>query len=164
MTGRTVNKFFKFQIDDSGGTVRDIAVATIGGVGVVYDQIDLTALADALNGFKSGHGDVTLPITGPVSNLVVASASGSGVAADYSGSHVVLSAINGGVTPLTFGCYFGIQRLWTTNDPCFGITSSATSGGLIFDYVVDPVTMFYTATLKMYPGSSEPTWETTAFT
>ena len=162
--GRSVSKFFKYQQDDSGGVVRDIAVTTIGGIGVVYDQIDLTALADALKGFMSGHGDVAIPITGPFSNTAAQAASASGAAAAYSGSHIVLSAVNGGVTPLTFGAYFGIQSLWSTGDPCFGITSSATSGILVFDYIVDPSTMMYSANLKMFPGSSLPAWGTAAFT
>jgi len=164
-TGRTVSKFFKFQLDDSGGTVRDIPVSSIGGVGVTYDQVALPALQDAVKGFLSGHGDVSLAISGPFSNQVVAGASASGAAPVLSGSHVVLSAVNGGSTPLTFGAYFGIRGYWATGDPCFGITSSATSGILVFDYTVDPgdPTM-YTANLKMYPGSSLPAWGTAAFT
>ncbi len=163
-TGRTVGKFFKFQIDDSAGTVRDIAVTSVGGVGVSYDQVDLTALNDALKGFMSGHGDVTLAISGPLSTTVAAAASASGAAASYSGSHVVLAPLNGGVTPLTFGCYVGIQSLWSTGDPAFGITSSASSGITVFDYIVDPSGVTYSATLKMFPGSALPAWGTAAFT
>lgn len=163
-TGRTVGKFFKFQIDDSGGTVRDIAVTNIGGVGVTYDQVDLTALADATKGFMSGHPDVTLAIAGPLSNLAAATASASGEVADYTGSHIVLSAVNGGVTPLTFACYVGLQAIWASGDPVFGITSTGTSGILVFDYIVDPSAQTYTATLKMFPGSSLPAWGTAVHT
>ena len=129
-----------------------------------YDQADLTALNDAVKGFMSGHGDVTLSISGPLSNTAAATASASGETHAYSGSHIVLSGINGGVTPLTFGCYVGIQSIWSTGDPAFGITSSGTSGALIFDYIVDPSGMSYSATLKMFPGSSLPAWGTAAFT
>lgn len=163
-TGRTVGKFFKFQIDDSGGTVRDIPVMTIGGVGVTYDQVDLTALQDAVKGFMSGHPDVSLAITGPFSNQAAAAASASGAVADLSGSHIILEPVNGGVTPLTFGAYVGIQSIWSTGDPAFGITSSATSGILVFDYIVDVAAGTYSANLKMFPGSSLPAWGTAAFT
>jgi hypothetical protein len=163
-TGRSVGRFVKFQIHDSGGTLRDIAVSNIGGVGVSYDQVDLTALNDALKGFMSGHGDVTLAISGPFSNTAAAAASGSGAAASYSGSHTVLAPLNGGRTPLTFAVLIGIQSLWSTGDPVFGITSSATSGATLFDYIVDPSGVTYSATLKMSPGSLLPAFGTAAHT
>ena len=163
-TGRTVAKWFKFQIDDSGGTVRDIPVNTINGVGLTYDEVDLTAFQDAVKGFLSGQPDFTLTIGGPVDSTAVQAASGSGAVAALSGSHTVLSAINGLQVPLTFGCYFGMRHYWETGEPAFGITSSSTSGALVFDYTVDPSNMTYSAKLRMFPGSSAPAWGTAAYT
>ncbi len=163
-TGRTPSKYFKFQIDDSAGTVRDIPVSGINGVGLTFDQIDLTAFQDAVKGALSGHPDWALEISGPFSNLAAQAASGSGAAPALSGSHTVLSNLPGGVTPLTVGCYFGIQSNWSTGDPAFGLTSGATAGALCFDYTVDPETGLYSASFRMYPGSTIPAWGTAAFT
>lgn len=163
-TGRTVSKFFKFQIKDSGGVLRDIPVNSVNGIGLTYDEVDLTAFQDAVKGFLPGHPDFTLTISGPFSNNAAVAASSSGSAAALSGSHTVLAPLNGLMTPLSFGCYFGIQNYWTTGDPVFGLSSSSTSGVLVFDYQVDPSNMTYTAKLRLFPGSSAPAWGTSAIT
>lgn len=163
-TGRTVAKWFKFQTDDSAGTVRDIPVSSINGVGLTYDEIDVTAFQDAVKGALAGQPDFVLTVTGPFDNSAAQAASGSGAAAALSGSHTVLSGINGLSVPLTLGCYFGIRGYWATGDPAFGWTSSATSGALLFQYTVDPGTMIYTAKYRAYPGSAAPAWGTAAFT
>ena len=163
-TGRTLARWVKFQIDDSGGTVRDIPVSSINGVGLTYDEVDITAFQDAVKGALAGQPDFTMTISGPFDNSAATAASGTGAAATLSGSHTVLSAINGLGTPLTFGAYFGIRGYWATGDPCFGITSSATSGAIVTEYTVDPSNATYSAKLRMYPGSSAPAWGTAAFT
>ena len=35
-TGRTLSKFIKFQIEDSGGAMRDIPVTACGDIGFPY--------------------------------------------------------------------------------------------------------------------------------
>ena len=163
--GRTVGKFFRFSIDDSGGTQRDIPVETIGGVGVTYPEVDLTALQDVLKGFLLGQGTVAVTFGGPFDTTAVVASAASGLVAALSGSHTVLNAINGLLVPLTVNIYVGMREYWTTGqDPVFGITSSATSGFLVSDYQVDVVGGKYTAKLAMYPGSAAPTWATAAFT
>jgi hypothetical protein len=162
--GRTVGKYFKFQIKDSGGTLRDIPVDTIGGVGVSYPEIDVTALQDVLHGFLVGQGTVALTIGGPYDTSTAQGASGTGAAAALSGSHTVLSGVVGLMTPLTFGVYIGMREYWTTaQDPVFGIASSASNGVIVTDYQVDVVGGKYTAKIAMYPGSAAPTWALTAF-
>jgi hypothetical protein len=163
-TGRTAGKWFKFQVDDSGGTVRDIPVTTINDVGLTYDEVDVTALQDALKTALPGMPDVTITITGPFSNTAAAAASGTGAAPALSGSHTVLSAINGVNTPLTLGVYLGIRGYWATGDPCFGLTSSASVGFVCTNYTVNPGDMTYTAQFKVFAGSSAPAWGTAAFT
>lgn len=163
-TGRTVSKYFKFQIDDSAGTVRDIPVNSINGVGLTFDEVDVTAFQDAVKGMLAGQPDFTLTISGPFDNTAAQAASGTGAAPALSGSHTVLYPLNGGYTPLTFGCYFGIRSHWATGDPAFGITSTAANGITCFEYTVDPAAMTYTAKFRMYPGSAAPAWGTAAFT
>jgi len=163
-TGRTVGNFFKFQIDDTGGTVRDIPIATIGDVGLDYPEVDMSALQDAVSGFLSGQPGFELEFGGPYSNLAAQAASGSGAVAALSGPSTVLKGSLGAYTPLTFGIYIGIRGPWATGDDCFGITSSATSGCLVTAYKVNYAEAKYTARIRMYPGSSKPDWATTAFT
>lgn len=163
-TGRSVSKFFKFQIEDNGGTLRDIPVSSVGGVGITYDEQDVSALQDAIKSALAGHGNVNISISGPFSNTAATSASGSGAAATLSGSHTVLSALNGVQTPRGFGAYFGIRDYWATGDPCFGLSGSASTAGVtVTDYTVDPSNMTYSAKLAVYPGSA-PAWGTSAFT
>ena len=162
-TGRTVGKFFKFVIGDSADVIRDIPVNTIGGVGLTYDQVDQTALQDALKGFLTGQPDASVQIGGPFSNAAAQAASGTGNIAALSGSHTVLYPLNGLQVPRSLGIYAGIQAYWATGDPCFGITKAAGNGILVFEYKVDFAAMTYTAMIKPYPGSALVDWATTAF-
>ena len=163
-TGRTVSKYNKFQLEDSAGTLRDLGVSSIGGVGVVYDQVELTALQDVLHGFLIGHGTVALAIGGPFDTTVAQAASGTGVAPALSGSHVVLSAVNGLQVPLGFGIYFGMRQIWETGEPVFGLIGTAANGILVTDYQVQPEAGTYSAVLAMYPGSAIVAWGTAAIT
>jgi len=163
-TGRTVAKYFKFQLEDSGGTLRDIPVNSINGVGLDYEEIDLAAFQDAVKGAYSGQPDWVGEIGGPFDNTAAQAASGSGAAPALSGSHVVLNNLPGGVTPLAFAFYFGIQANWSTGDPVFGLASSSANGMLCMSYKVDPNTGLYTARFRMAPGSAVPAWGTAAIT
>lgn len=149
-TGRTTNKWVAFKVDDSGGTLRSIAVDSINGVGLTYEEVDLTAFFDAIQGVLTNHPDLTLTITGPFDNTA------------STGSHTVLSAICGGVTPLTFDVQFGMRHAWESGEPQFGITSDATNGALCTEYTVDPGTGKYSAKFRMFAGSAAPAWGTVA--
>ncbi|KKM05249.1 hypothetical protein LCGC14_1756030 [marine sediment metagenome] len=162
-TGRTTPKYFKFQVEDSGGTLRDIPVATINDIGLVYiEATGLTALQDAVLGSFADQPNFEIDITGPYSNLAAQAASGSGAAPALSGSHTVLSGIDGLNVPLGFGIYFGIQANWATGDPVMGLPSSATNGIVCTKYVANPSTMIYSARFRMVPGSAVPAWGTSA--
>jgi len=162
-TGRTVPKYFKCQIDDSGGTMRDHAVLTINDVGLSFaEDTGITALQDAVMGSFSGQPDFFIDITGPFSDAAVASASGTGAAATPSGSHPALSNLPGGVTPLGFGLYFGMQAVWATGDPVFGLTSSSANGLLCMSYTVNANAATYSARFRMAPASAVPAWGTSA--
>ena len=163
-TGRTPSKFFKFQIEDSTGALRDVPVMTINGVGITYEEQNMTALQDALTSVLIGQGAVNISISGPFDNTAAQAASASGAAAALSGSHTVLEPLNGGQTPRAFGIYIGIRTYWTTGDPCFGVNgATSTAGVTVSDYVVDINNMTYSAKLALYPGSVAD-WGTTDFT
>ena len=151
-TGRTVSKWVTFNIDDSAGTPRSIAVNTINGVGLVYSELDLTAWFDAIRGALPEQPDCVITIGGPFDTVAT------------TGSHTVLSGIVGLNTPLTLDVQVGIRHAWESGEPQFGITSSAANGFLCRSYDVDLSSMQYTATFGMFPGSTAPAWGTTAET
>jgi hypothetical protein len=164
-TGRTVPHWFNMVIDDSGGTIRDIPVNTISVVGIVYsEESGIVAFQDAINGALPNMPDAPISFGGPFDTTAAQAASGTGVAPAFSGSHTVLSAINGLSTPLTVDLQFGIRHTWETGEPQFGITSSAANGYILMSYTVDPSTMLYSAELRLFPGSAAPAWGTAAET
>jgi len=157
-TGRTSPRFAKFQIEDTGGTLRDVPVNSFGNVGLTYDEVDVSALQELVKSFMSGQATFTLTITGPFDNTAVTAASGSGAVATLSGSHTVLEPLKGGLTPRAFGVYFGIQNYWATNDPVFGADNSI----IVTDYTVDPAAGTYSCKLAHVGGGTAPDWQTTA--
>jgi len=161
-TGRTQSKYVKFQLDDSGGTMRDVPITSINGVGLNYPEVDVSAIQDAVKGFLTGQPDFSLEISGPIDTAAAQAASGSGSAAALSGSHTVLSDLPGGVTPLGFGIYIGIRHNWETGEPVFGLAASAANGVICINYAPNPVDGMYTATFRLYPGSAAPAWGTAA--
>jgi len=156
-TGRTVGKFCKVQIDD-GTAMRDIPVTSIGGVGITYDEVDVSALQEALKGFLAGQGNVSITLGGPFDNSATQSASASGAAAALSGSHTVLSALNGSQTGYSMGVYIGIQGYWATGDPVFGGANCF----IVTDYQVDPAAGTHTAKVAYKAGTTAPAWGTSA--
>lgn len=148
--GRTVSKWVTFKVDNSSGTLTTIAIDSINGVGLTYDEVDLTAFQDALHGVLPNHPDVTIAITGPFDNTAT------------TGNHIVLSGIAGGVTPLSIDVQIGMRHAWESGEPQFGLTSSSTVGFLCTEYLVDPGTGKYSAKFRVYPGSDAPAWGTAA--
>ena len=155
-TGRTTQKWTNFIVDDSGGTIRSIPVDSINGVGLTYDEVELTAFQDAIKGALPAHPDCVITITGPFDTSAAAASP------TLSGSHTVLSGINGGTTPLTLDVQVGIRHTWEAGEPQFGITSSAANGFLCTAYQVDVNAGKYSAKFRVYPGSVAPAWGTSA--
>lgn len=161
-TGRTVTKWTRFGVDDSGGTPREIPVDSISPVGFVYDEVDVTAYQDAVKGYLSAHPDAPIEITGPFDNTAAAALAASGAAPTLSGSHTVLNAIVGGNTPLGLWIGFGIRGYWTTGDPAFGVVApGAASGYLCTKYTVEGEK--YSAKFVPFPGTT-PAWGTAILT
>lgn len=161
-TGRTLTRFEKFQCDDSGGTVRDINVKSMTPIGLDYPEVDMSARNDPAAGALLGQPIMKFSITCVFDTLVVQAASGTGAAPAFSGSHTVLSAINGLLVPLTVGYYRGIRAVWATNDPCIGLTSTSTVGYLFRNYWVNGDECG--GDFVLYPGSTLPAWGSAAFT
>lgn len=161
-TGRTSPRFVKVQIEDSGGTLRDFPVKTIGDVGLTYDEVDLSAIQEAVKGFMSGQADFELELTGPFDNTAATTASTSGQAASsyLSGSHTVLQPLNGGLTARAFAVYIGIQSHWATGDPVFGADNCV----IVTSYTVNPEDGTYTAKIRHVAGGTAPSWGTSAIT
>ena len=149
-TGRTHKKWTEFHIDDSGGTLRQIKVSSINGVGLSYDEHDVTAFSDSIKNALPGHASCVLNISGPLDTT-----------AD-TGNHVVLSGVNGGVTPLSLDVKIGVRHAWDA-EPQFGITCSGTSGFLVKDYIVNPDDMTFSATCYVI-GPTAPAWGVAAET
>ena len=162
LTGRTVGKYMKCQITDSGVTLRDIFVTSINGVGITYPETSVTALQDVLNGFLAGQGTVALTLTSPFSNLAASVASGTGAAPSESGFYTVMAPLAGLMVPLTFAVYQGIRGYWATGDPVFGIAHTAANGVWVSAFTFDPSTQMCTAKICMYTASAAPAWGTAA--
>jgi hypothetical protein len=157
-TGRFSPRFSKFQIEDAAGTLRDVPVSSWGTVGLTYDELDVSSFQELVKSFLSGQATFSMTISGPFDNSAAAAASASGNVAALSGSHTVLSALNGGLTPRAFGCYFGVLTYWTTGDPVFGADNSV----IVTDYTVDPGAGTYSCKLAHVSGGTAPAWGSTA--
>lgn len=158
-TGRTVFKWVSFNVGDSGNaTIRTIPINSLSALGVTYDETDVTAWMDAVKGALPNMPDAPIDISGPF-DTTAAAAAGS-----LSGSHTILSAINGAMTPLTLDVKIGIRHAWEADEPQFGITATATSGYICTAYNVDLSSMTYSASFRLFPGSSLPAFGTAAET
>jgi len=155
-TGRTSPRFAKFQIEDSGGTLRDVPVSSLGNVGLTYDEIDVSAMQELVKTFLTGQATFSLTISGPFDNTAAqaASASGESAAAKLSGSYTVLEPLNGGLTPRAFGVYFGVQTNWTTGDPVFGGDNSI----IVTDFTMSPESGMYSCKIAHVSGGTAPDW------
>ncbi len=158
-TGRTVTKWIRFGVDDSGGVAREIPIDSLSPVGFQWDETELTAWQDQVKGYLVNHPDCAIDITGPFDNSIAAGFADGGAAPTLSGSHTILAPIVGGNTPLALAVHFGMQALWADGDPVFGvITATAATGYLCTKYSIEGEK--YSARFVPYPGSI-PAWGTT---
>lgn len=151
-TGRTTPRWTTVSIDDSAGTLRQIAVSSIGGLELAYEEKDLTAFQDAIKGVLLAQPDFSCEISGPFDTTAL------------TGSHTVLNSVNGLNTPLSFGVFVGMRHAWEAGEPVFGLTSTTANGVLVSKYSVDLENGTYSATIKMAAGSAAPAWGTAAIT
>lgn len=156
-TGRTVNRWIRFVVEDSGNVMREIPVDSINGVGLTAEEIDVTAFQDPVRMVLPGRSDCTISITGPFDSSAAAANAASGAAPVLSGSHTVLKGIYGLATPLALGILFGIRHYYETTEPAFGLVATATVGFICTEYMVDPTNNSYAATFKV-TGTTAPSW------
>ena len=142
-TGRTVARFTEFWFSD--GTMRELPVDSINGVGLNYEEVELTAFMDAIKGALPNTPDCAIDITGPFDTTA-------------NSAHAVLSAANGAMTPRSLDVKVGIRQSYVEGEPQFGITATATSGFICTSYIVDVNAGKYSAKFRLFPGSSAPAW------
>ena len=159
LTGRTVSRWVNFSVEDATA-MRDIPFNTLSVCGITYEEIDLTAFQDAVKGALPGMADAPIEISGPWDTTAAVTAAASGEAPALTGSHTVLSVINGGSDPKALDIKFGVRTHWETGAPQFGITATAANGYLCVNYTVDVSTMIYTAKFVVAAGSAIPAWGT----
>lgn len=157
-TGRTVGRWVRFILGDSAGTLRHIPVDRINGVGLDYPEVELSAFMDAVKGVLLDTPSCAIEFEGPWDSTAAAASPA------LSGSHTVLSALDGALTPRSLDIQFGVRHTWEAGEPQFGITATATAGFILTKYSVDPATMRYSGRLNMFPGSTAPAWGTAAET
>jgi hypothetical protein len=143
---RTVSRYVEVHLDDSGGTLRELAVNTIGDLGLDYAEVDLTAFLDAIHGVLLDTPTFSTTIGGPFDST----------------THGYLAGVAGKNTPLSFDVRVGMGRDWQAGDPQFGITSDSSNGVLLKNYRVNLGSMTWSADVVMYAGSSAPAWGTAA--
>jgi hypothetical protein len=142
-TGRTVGDFTSFLIGD-GTAMRTILIDSLGDVGLDYPEEQMSAFQDAVKGVLVGKPDFSLTFGGPFSDTAT------------TGTHTVLSAMVGVMTPRSFDVQIGIRHAWEAGEPQFGITETAANGCIVTAYKVSGGK--YSASIRMYPGSAAPAW------
>ena len=155
-TGRTVSRWVNFIVDDSGGTIRQIPINSINGVGLECPEKDLTAWNDAIKGALPETPECVIEIEGPFDTSTAAAVG------TLSGSHTILNGIIGLSTPLTLDVQVGMRHAWETGEPQFGLTSSTTAGFLCTSYKVNVNDGTCSAKFVVFPGSTAPAWGTAA--
>ena len=145
-TGRTVSQYTLFNVDDSGGTLRSIAVNSINGVGLDYPEVDVSAFYDTVKGVLLDTPSCVIDITGPIDTTA------------STGNMPVLSGIVGLQVPLALDIRIGMRHTWESGEPAFGITGTATNGFLCKSFTVDPGSGTYSASFVVAAGSAAPGW------
>ena len=143
-TGRTNSRFTEFWLDNSSGTLTDLSLyaKSVGTVGLTHEEQDVTAYKDGIKNFTIGRPDAPIQVVFQNDTVVFAHL----LALDH-------------VTPLSLDVRFGIrQSPQVTGEPCFGISSSATSGYLFKDWTMTDTEI--TATFSVF-GTTSPSFATT---
>lgn len=92
-----LEKNITLNFDDSGGTARDLTGDMVPGSlsinGIMFEQIDMTAISDAVHKFVAGQGDLTIGAQFYMNNTAT------------TGAFTVLNPMNGkeGTLTLAFG-------------------------------------------------------------
>ena len=144
-TGRTNTKHIGFWLHNSSGTLTDLTAYTrnVGTFGLTKESQDVTAYNDGIRNVTIGRPDAPLAIQFVFDTTVFA--------------HLIALSE---VTPLSLDIRIGIRQAQVTGEPCFGISSSATSGYLFKDMTIDADNGTITATFNVF-GATAPGFSTT---
>lgn len=140
-----LSKYITLSYDDSGSTARDLTADmlpdTLTGVGLDYEEVDMTGQSDDLKSAMGGQGDGTISAQFHMNDTAT------------TGAFTVLSGMMNSSGTLTIA--FGTGAVPTTGDPewegeytLFSAPVSLTGGRAVI-----------TATWKPSPGAS-PAWGT----
>jgi hypothetical protein len=145
-TGKTHSRYVKVIVDDSGGTARDVSasVDTLGGIGLTFDDAEVTTFADSIKQYLTGYGNSEITMGGPFNNTAT------------TGAHTVMSGIAGSdATSKTLTIQIGIRAAPTTGDPEWEGEYTCS------EYLVnaDGVAR-WTARFRPALGASTPAWGT----
>lgn len=154
--GKTHSKWIDVIVEDTGGTLRSIPVNSINGMGLEYDELELTAFQDQIKNSVLGHPQNQIEVSGPFTTDAAAAAG------TLSGSHTILAPLAGGETPKSIDIQVGMGAAWEAGDPQFGLTADSDNGYICSMYQVDPSSMTYTARFVIKGGAIAPAWGTAA--
>ena len=115
-TGKTHSRFV--TITYGGQDITD-SVDTINGIGITYEETDVSALNSAFMEFIQGRGDLNVSVSGKFDNTAT------------TGGHTVVQPLNGDTTGSTLTIAIGIGAAPTMGDPKFEVTKMGT-----FNYLV----------------------------
>lgn len=151
-TGRTTFKYVLFYIDDSpdgAGTLTQLAdLMGLSVVGLAFDEVDVTAWADAIKNALPGQPDAPIVARFQFST----------------DAFTLLSAIVGGETPLALDIRFGIRHAWENGEPTFGLTGTSDNGYLCTSVLLNPDDMTMEARFVLAGSSGAPAFATAAHT
>ena len=111
-TGKTNARWITIDLDDSAGAVKDITtgVLDISGVGLTYEESDVTGYSDGVKNFTLGHPSSEIDLTCTVDNTAAV------------GAYTVCAGIvgdQGANSPFTLTVQFGIRATPAGGDPEF---------------------------------------------
>ena len=146
-TGRTVKEFTNLLLGVAGGTMYSMKINSMGDLGLTYEEVDMAAWIDAVNGVLVGKPGFEFDFGGPIDNTAT------------SGPSTLLRAWNGVMTALSFDVQVGIRHAYEANEPQFGVTGTvaSNSGCMVTKYVENEG--MYSARIRMIAGSATaPAW------
>lgn len=152
-TGRTVSKYADFIIGDSSDVLRSIPVKSIPDLGIDFDEVDVTALQDAIKNMLAGQGNFAMTLVSPFDTSAAAAAG------TLSGVHTVIAPLNGLQIPRSFDVQLGVRHAWEAGEPQFGMTKTATSGIIVTAYkpAVSDTGLEASWTIALF-GPTAPAW------
>ena len=142
-TGRTNAKYIQFWLDNSAGQLTDLSAycKSVGTYGLTFPTQSVTAYSDFVENVTNGRPTAQLTITFVKDTAVFAH----------------LAALSR-TTPLSLDIREGIRQSQVTGEPCFGISSSATSGYLLGSFTANDTD--YICTFDVF-GPVAPDFATT---